>query len=80
MMLKIQLCITEINYILKYIQIEIKYFKLQYYFTVLMFYCIFDQTNGTLLSIIGFFSKHKKCLLAPYLKIISIFIIFIEHI
>ncbi len=28
MMLKIQLCITEINYILKYIQIENMYFKL----------------------------------------------------
>ncbi len=27
-MLKIQLCITEINYILKYIQIEKSYFKL----------------------------------------------------
>ncbi len=28
MMLKIQLCITGINYILKYIQIENSYFKL----------------------------------------------------
>ncbi len=68
-MLKIQLCITGINYILKYIKIEINYFKLQYYFTILMFYCIFDQTNGTLLSIIGFFPKHKTFLLTPYLKI-----------
>ncbi len=33
MMLKIQRCITEINYILTDIQIENCYFKLQYYFT-----------------------------------------------
>jgi len=41
MMLKIQLYITEINYILKYIPI----------FTILLFYCTFDQIN------LAFFSR-----------------------
>ncbi len=52
MMLKIQLCITEINYTLQCIQIENSYFKLQY------FYCIFDQINATMVSIRDFLEKH----------------------
>ncbi len=49
-MLKIQLSITGINYILKYIQIENIYFKSynisQYY----CYYCIFDEINAALVS------------------------------
>ncbi len=66
MMLKIQLWITGINYILKYTQIENSYFKLmflniilnnisQYYF----YYCIFDQINAVLVSRRDF-QKHDK--------------------
>ncbi len=40
-MLEIQIYITEINYILKYIQIENSYFKLKYYFTILQFLLYF---------------------------------------
>jgi len=50
MMLKIhhaELCITGINYILKYIPIEISCFKLK---NILQYYCIFDQTNAVLIS------------------------------
>ncbi len=42
MMLEIQLCITEINYILKYIFIENSYFN------ITSLYCVFDQINGDL--------------------------------
>ncbi len=35
-MLKIQLCVTGINYILKYIKIETFYFKLQWYLTIIL--------------------------------------------
>ncbi len=41
-MLKIQLYITGINYILKHIQIE--------KFQILLFYCIFYQINAALMS------------------------------
>jgi len=54
MMLKNQLCITGINYILQYIKIEISYFKLRY-FSILLF---FDQRNASLVSIRYFFKKH----------------------
>ncbi len=37
-MLKIQLCITEINNILKYIKIEKSYFNLQPYFIILKYF------------------------------------------
>ncbi len=50
MMLKIQLCNTEINYILQYIQIENGYLHFLEYFTILLFYCIFDQINAALVS------------------------------
>ncbi len=30
----------------KYIQMENHYLKLCYYFTILLFYCIFDQINA----------------------------------
>ncbi len=44
MMLKIQLRITKINYILQYIQMENTYFKLQKYFTILLFfYHVFNE-------------------------------------
>ncbi len=38
MMLKIQLRITGMNDILKYIQTENSYFKKQYYFTILLYF------------------------------------------
>ncbi len=40
MMLKIQSCITGINDILKYIQIENDYFNLQLYFTILLYFLL----------------------------------------
>ncbi len=45
MMLKIQLCSTEINYILKHILIKSSYFKLFKYFTILLFllFCLCVQ-------------------------------------
>ncbi len=45
MMLKIQLYITGINYILKHIQIKSSYFKLYKYFTILLFllFCLCVQ-------------------------------------
>ncbi len=46
MMLKIQLCITEINYIFKYILNRKQLFSI-----VMMFRCIFDQIIAALLSI-----------------------------
>ncbi len=49
-MLKIQFCITEINYTLKYIKIESSYFK----FTILLYLLYFDQTNSASMSIRGF--------------------------
>ncbi len=49
MMLKIQRCITGINYILKYIQIKSN--QINY---------IFDQINAALISIKYIFQKHKK--------------------
>ncbi len=50
--------ITAISDILKYITIENSYFQLQYYFTILQFYCIFNQINAALVSIKDFFQKH----------------------
>ncbi len=41
MMLKIQLCFTGINNILKYIKIEYCYFKMQQYFKNIFFIYIF---------------------------------------
>ncbi len=48
-MLKIQLCITGINYILKYIQI--KYFFFLLFHNIPFFFCICDQINAALVSI-----------------------------
>ncbi len=56
-MLKIQFCITEINYILKYIKMEKHYFKL-FFFCV--FFCVSDQINAALMSIRDFFKKYKQ--------------------
>ncbi len=47
MMLKIQLCITEINYILTYIHLENSYLKLLQYFII---DCIFYQINAVCLA------------------------------
>ncbi len=55
MMLKIQLCITEINYILKYIQIKKQLNKIVIIFH--NFYCIFDQINAALVSRRDLFKK-----------------------
>jgi len=55
-MLKIQLYITGINYILKYIQIENRYFKLNKYFTIVLFYLL-DQINEALVSSRDLFKK-----------------------
>ncbi len=57
MILKIQLWSQQSD-ILKYITIENSYFQLQYYFTILQFYCIFNQINAALVSIKDFFQKH----------------------
>ncbi len=43
MMLEIQLCISGINYILEYIQIENRHFKSKQYFTILLFNCSFKH-------------------------------------
>ncbi len=58
MMLKIQLCITEINDILQYIQIVILNCNnnLQHY----CFYCIYNQINATLVSRKDFFWEKKN--------------------
>ncbi len=51
MMLKIQLRITEINYILPDINIENCYFKFYNIFTILFyFYCISEHINASLVS------------------------------
>ncbi len=41
MMLKVQLCITWINYILTDLHIENRYFKLKEYYTILPFFSVF---------------------------------------
>ncbi len=38
--------ITGINYSLKYVKIENSNFKFEYYFAILLFFCIFDQINA----------------------------------
>ncbi len=70
MMLKIQLCITEINYILKHTKIEKKvilncnnisqyYGFIKIFKTILLFYYIF-VINAALSSIRYFFQKQKN--------------------
>ncbi len=59
-MLKIQLCLTEINIFLKYIQIEVilncgKFHNITV--CTVFFYCISDQINAALVSIRDFFQK-----------------------
>ncbi len=56
-MLEIQLCITEINYILKYMQIENSYLNCKNFSHYYCFDCIFDHINAALVSIRGFFQK-----------------------
>ncbi len=55
-MLKIQLCVTGINYASNYIQIEKELFLIVIKKTV--FYCVFDQINAALLSIRESFQNH----------------------
>ncbi len=59
-MLKIQLCIMEINYILKYINMEDSYLKLIIFHSITAFTVIFDQINAALMIIRDFFQKHKN--------------------
>ncbi len=60
-MLKIQLCITGINYILKCIQIENCLFKIVIIFhNINVFTCILNQINAELMSIRHVFQRHKK--------------------
>ncbi len=49
--------ITEINYILKYIQTENIYLNCNIISQYYSFYCIFDQINAALLSRRDFFQK-----------------------
>ncbi len=63
-MLNIQLRITEINYILLYIYIENRYFKLYYYFPILLF--IFDEINAAVVSRQDVFQKHFIIFLYVY--------------
>ncbi len=60
-MFKIQLCMSEIHYILKYITTENLYFQLKYrqYCTILVFFfCIIDQINEGLMCKIYAMFKH----------------------
>ncbi len=60
MMLKIQLYITEMSYILLYTEIENNCFKLYKYFTILLFLKYFYQINAGLVS--------RKTLLSKTIK------------
>ncbi len=55
MMLKIQLCITGRNYILKYIKLENSHVELQSFLTAILF---LRHTNVNLVSIRDVFQKH----------------------
>ncbi len=55
-MLKIQLCITGINCILKYIKTELKLYNI----SLFQYYCIFDQINEALVIIRDFFQNVLK--------------------
>ncbi len=59
-MLKIQLCITGINYILKYIQIEKLFLILTMFYNITVFYCFFIKKKNTHLVSIRDFQKCKK--------------------
>ncbi len=66
MMLKIQLRITGINYILTYIHVKPAIINCTNISKCYCFYCIFDQINATLMSIWHFFKKKTlKILLIP---------------
>ncbi len=56
-MLKIQLCITGINYTLKYIQIEKLFYILIIFHNITAFFCIFNNINAALVSRRDFFQK-----------------------
>ncbi len=58
MMLKIQLCFTGINYILKYFKIEngLNFSNISQNYSL----CIFDQINAALMSIRNFFKNIKN--------------------
>ncbi len=77
-MLKIQLCITEINYILTYIQIENSYLKLQYYFAILLILlyfnnkCSLGEQKRVLLKRIYNLYSHKWLATAPGVCVCSL--------
>ncbi len=52
--MEIQLCITEINYILKYIKIETIVLYCNNIWQDYSFFCIFDQIKAALISIRDF--------------------------
>ncbi len=58
MMLKNQRCITEINYILKYIQVENYIFYCNNISQYFSFYCILYQINIALVNQRDLFQKH----------------------
>ncbi len=73
MMLKMQLCITGVNYILNQIKSLfivtssqhmsrcVQYIKIENKNTILLFFfCIFDPINTALMSRRDFFKKHKN--------------------
>ncbi len=60
MMLKIHLWITEINYIIKYIEMEIIFLKCNSISRYYCFYCSFNQMNADLVTIREFFQKYLK--------------------
>ncbi len=64
MMLKIQFCITGINYILKYTTIK-NVFLIVIIFHNSCFYCITHQINTALVSIWDFFQKHLNIKQTP---------------
>ncbi len=60
MMLKIERCVTEINYILKYIKIGNNIRNCNKISQYYCFFCIFDQINTALMSRKDSLKKHKK--------------------
>ncbi len=57
---EIQRCVTEINYILKYIKIENWYFKCNNISQNNIFFCILDQIDTALMSRRNFFKNIKN--------------------
>ncbi len=64
-MLKIQLCITGINDILKYILIENSYFKLIIFHKIIIYFTVFCWEKNAALVSIRLLSKILKILIIP---------------